>query len=547
MVPKDAVVPRRESGYVKRMMYAILALAAFVAFVVLLVYIYHGIILIRTLVNEPTSQIAFFGQPIDPYSLARRLNSDGTLISMADVITATNDSCGVAVAATGAPTLPRGQMTAVTFHVDGVERHGVVYVPNSYPESVANSTQAVAMLVLFHGLNDDCEHFLSATGFLPYAEKYSLVLISACGSQGYLGTGWNAGMCCGFSGDKPDDVSFAQQIVQDMRRALCVNERKVMAVGFSNGAMLAEVLACEAPDVFQAVVSVGGVVELRPGNAEGLKQCTEKVGAKPLQRASVLMVHGTSDVMVPWAGNKLLGFPSVDANVNGWVTRNGCNADKVNRTIHTQTYSNTIYTDCSSQALGEEPIEPFHPITSHVQRQQNHLESVARAVMVLGHKKHKRGHTEAAAKEEMGVAEVLHFSGERADKVHKKHSHDHSDDAPAEAEEIRYRKGGEEGTVKGRRGRHPHPKHGFRSLEHPPHDPEHVLHHRESEHGRRPDPCLLQPVDGLQATLYEGSDVSQVELVKVEGGAHRWPNDEEFSTTNYVIQFGARVFGGYDA
>jgi len=63
----------------------------------------------------------------------------------------------------------------------------------------------------------------------------------------------------------------------------------------------AETLACEAPDVFRAVASVSGVVELRPGNDAGLAQCDYDYGniSSPL---SVINIHGTLDFLVPWTG-----------------------------------------------------------------------------------------------------------------------------------------------------------------------------------------------------------------------------------------------------
>ncbi|KPI89008.1 hypothetical protein ABL78_1892 [Leptomonas seymouri] len=507
-----------ESGYVRRMTYWVLSL---LAVVFLPLYIYHHHTLFGAVANGPVSRVTLLDKPLDPLDLARRLNPEGKPIYMKRIIAATKDSCGAAAE----PPIPKGKITAVTFSVDHTERHGVVYVPNSYPTTTdTRSATPVPMLVLFHGLNDDCEHFMTATGFVPYAEQHGFVLVSACGSQGYLGTAWNSGTCCGFSGDKPNDVGFARQIVKDMSQVVCVEERKVMAVGFSNGAMLAEVLACEAPDVFRAAASIGGVVEMRPGNAEGLLRCTEKVRAKR-HRASVLMVHGTRDVMVPWDGNRLLGFPPAEANLGEWVDRNSCWADEKNTTIHTKKYVNVIFSHCNSAAVVA-PEDAVAGIRATYQNKMNSrgapfLSGAAGALAVcpmpssfrtqarlLGNLTYSMKHHGRGGKDkgEDGQERDEEKEDDHHDKRKKKsarHGHKHH------AEEGRHRKGGKR-------------------------------HRRRSTHKKSPG-------EEVQRTVYDDSAISQIEFVRVEGGGHSWPEDNEFSTTDYIVQFGARVFHGYNA
>lgn len=253
----------------------------------------------------------------------------------------------------------KGQRVRVSIpSAEGKQREVIVYVPTSYqnetmrrPEqatslssSTADAANPVALVVAFHGLNSNCDRFLGNTNFEKYAEEEGFVVVSACGSLGFLGTGWNAGMCCGFADSKPDDVDLARRIVAQIGEDLCIDPARVMALGFSNGAMLAEVLACEAPDVFKAVVSMSGIEEMRPGGSRGLEACDAKV-APTLYRSHVLMIHGDLDIMVPWSGSPLLGFPSIPENVEGWVRRNGCSSSPT-ATINTSKAVNEIYLDC---------------------------------------------------------------------------------------------------------------------------------------------------------------------------------------------------------
>jgi poly(3-hydroxybutyrate) depolymerase len=519
MTLKGEVEVLCEWGFTKRMTYLILS---FLIFVVTPLYVYREAMLLRAAAVGPISRVVLFGESLDPQELAARLNPSGKPIYMTEVVAHTYDSCSAEV-----PSFPRGRMTTVTFNVGVEERHGVVYVPNSYPANdssrsntaVTGGVQPVPMLVLFHGLNDNCDNFLKATGFVPYAEKHGFLIVSACGSQGYLGTAWNSGTCCGFSNDKPDDVGFAKEIVTSMRKAMCVDERKVMAVGFSNGAMMAEVLACEAPEVYQAVASIGGVVELRPGNDEGLAECTKKTQQKK-HRASVLMVHGTADVMVPWGGSQLLGFPPITKNLAEWVARNDCNVSNSHSTIKTKTYTNTIYDTCNSTQMraARAPVyEPILGFSEFVQPQRN-SEALLKVFANLSKKSTQTDDNLAQDAE-----------------VNNEHGYDKEDGANNDKYSDRHQP---------ERGPH-HPRHG-------PHGPRGVPYFTPTTTYPNSNVdfpyiavCQAKLDTELQATVYADSDASEIELVRVEGGGHRWPEDDEFSTTDYIVQFGARVFGGY--
>ena len=52
--------------------------------------------------------------------------------------------------------------------------------------------------------------------------------------------------------------------------------------------------SCNTSNIFQAAASVSGIVEIRPGNQEGLAICDAEVTPLPFKTA-VLNVHGTLD------------------------------------------------------------------------------------------------------------------------------------------------------------------------------------------------------------------------------------------------------------
>lgn len=242
-----------------------------------------------------------------------------------------------------APLYAKGQQTIVTVPRPEGDRYFIVYVPNSFNES-----KPTALQFAFHGLNDNCHNFINATNFIPYAETEGYIVVAPCGSIGLLGIAWNSGTCCGFETEEhPNDFAFARQMVEILSNATCVDPNKVAATGFSNGAFMSEVLACESPDLFRAAVSVSGIVELLPGNSQGISRCTQNISAVSTKRPSILMIHGDFDFVVPWTGDELLGFPTVPDNLQGWLTRNDCSADWT-QTLNMTHFTNQVFEGCRS-------------------------------------------------------------------------------------------------------------------------------------------------------------------------------------------------------
>jgi polyhydroxybutyrate depolymerase len=145
------------------------------------------------------------------------------------------------------------------------------------------------------------------THFAEVADQKGFVVAFPDGISG----SWNAGVCCGIAaGTGVDDVGFVSDLVDRLLAEYCVDPKRVFATGFSNGGFLSHRLACELPNKIAAVASVSGVM--------GIQKCA------PPRAVPVLQIHGTSDPIVPYNGNALLGYPSVDATMSGWVSRNGC-------------------------------------------------------------------------------------------------------------------------------------------------------------------------------------------------------------------------------
>ena len=147
--------------------------------------------------------------------------------------------------------------------------------------------QALPLLILAHGygVNGIGQDFLFP--FSKQVDPKRFLYVEAHGTQDRSGRRfWNAtDACCNFESLPVDDVAFFRALVDDVKRQHAV--KSVFVVGHSNGAFMALRLACDAPDLFDGIVSVSGSTWLDATRCGAGK-------AVPL-----LFVHGTADGTIP--------------------------------------------------------------------------------------------------------------------------------------------------------------------------------------------------------------------------------------------------------
>ena len=192
--------------------------------------------------------------------------------------------------------------TAPSALAAGVERSDVggrqviVYAPATLPPAGARAL----VLVLHGGLgNADRIYAGGAEKGLnldALADKYGFIVAYLNGTpvtrmMGPQFKGWNAGGgCCGApAADNLDDVGYITGAVNALAARHDVDRARVFAIGHSNGAMMAERMACET-DVFAAIVAISGPLNLE------VRSCPKGQGRR------VLAIHGADDANVPIQG-----------------------------------------------------------------------------------------------------------------------------------------------------------------------------------------------------------------------------------------------------
>ena len=162
--------------------------------------------------------------------------------------------------------------------VDGYPRRFVVYVPRRRPAS-----GRAPVVLMFHGSSGTGEQFLRISGWREQADATGLIAVFPTGvryrvlDSGRRSTKWNAfGLDAqvgpelppGYPSTSPwpaDDVGFVDRIVGDLDARLPIDDHRVYASGFSNGAEFTARLAVERSTRLAAVAySAGGLFSAQP-------------------------------------------------------------------------------------------------------------------------------------------------------------------------------------------------------------------------------------------------------------------------------------------
>lgn len=224
-------------------------------------------------------------------------------------------ACGLALLTVGCRPEPTPAAGITTFTLDGLERSYTVHVP----PGLSPDARPPVLLAL-HGGGGSAAQFASSSDLDRVADERGFVVVYGQGTSWGRATlpVWNAGDCCGQAVDAQqavDDVAYAREVIRRVAADHAIDPTRVFVTGMSNGAMMAERLACEAADVFAGAASVAGVLQV--------PRCA------PSRPVPLLLIHGTDDPAVPYRGGTGSGLGRVEAmpteqDLAGWAERNAC-------------------------------------------------------------------------------------------------------------------------------------------------------------------------------------------------------------------------------
>lgn len=201
-----------------------------------------------------------------------------------------------------------------TFEADGFEREYLVHVPPGYDPS-----RPPPVVLAFHGTPSDADEMRRITDFDRFADQRGFVAVYPEAAVGDWATGC---LACPSAADhaRIDDVAFVRRLVQRLDADLPVDRGRVIAAGFSNGALFVHHLACEAADLLAGAAIVGATL-LEPSFVPA---------CRPSRAIPIALIHGTLDPTFPPDGrffgpdeDALRTIP-IERTVETWADLNGC-------------------------------------------------------------------------------------------------------------------------------------------------------------------------------------------------------------------------------
>ncbi len=195
------------------------------------------------------------------------------------------------------------------------------------------------MVLLLHGYTSNGESQSRYFDLDSFVDKRGFILVKPNGTPDSKGAlYWNTGRH--LSAVAPDDVAYLTAVLQDVVAAFGADSNRIFVVGHSNGAFMANRLACARSDRIAALVSLAGAVDTG--------------SCHPVKPVSVLTVHGTADRLIQYGGGTagfLGAYASADASLAFWAQADGCHGARTRgKQLHLTCDSSAADTSVSSYA-----------------------------------------------------------------------------------------------------------------------------------------------------------------------------------------------------
>ena len=187
--------------------------------------------------------------------------------------------------APAAPEPARSEHVEVALTSSDLDRTYLEYVPAGDAEGPA------PLVVDLHGYLSGAAGQVAMSDLGTFAETAGVVVATPQGNGAH--SHWNAVP----HDELPDDVQFVADVIDDVSSRRCIDPARVYVQGFSNGAFLTSLVACELADRVAAVAAVAGL--LFPD------------GCEPARPIPILTIHGTDDQFVTFDGSPNVALSSL--------------------------------------------------------------------------------------------------------------------------------------------------------------------------------------------------------------------------------------------
>lgn len=206
----------------------------------------------------------------------------------------------------------------------GVNRVYDLHIPDT------GTVEAEPLVIALHGAGDSGPAFKKSSGLDREAYRRGVLMAYPTAT----GVNWAEGCNCTRPDlDGVDDVGFIDAVIEDVSARHAVDTDRIYVIGFSQGGLFSQRLACERGRTLAGVATVAGMMSLP------VSQACQSSGAP-----DIMLLHGENDTVLPLAGvpGGLYATLSVLDTFHFWRNRLGCPTGTQTTTEHEGT-SRTVY------------------------------------------------------------------------------------------------------------------------------------------------------------------------------------------------------------
>jgi polyhydroxybutyrate depolymerase len=198
----------------------------------------------------------------------------------------------------------------VAVETGGARRAALIYVPHTY-----DANRPTPVLLSFHRAGATASQHQGYANFVTYSEQAGFIVALPYADI-------NVGSWRTTVGARAD-VEFIEDLLSGLAAEFCVDPARIYAVGFSDGAVFAHLLACSG-------TRLAGLA------AVALQRTDPCPAARPL---AVVGFHGTADPIQP--------FDAVqpDQWAEGWAQTNGCDVVPIGVSA-AESVRTSLWTNC---------------------------------------------------------------------------------------------------------------------------------------------------------------------------------------------------------
>lgn len=208
--------------------------------------------------------------------------------------------------------------------INPLRENAKLYLPKGYKKR-----ESLPLIISLHGFGGNQGLQKWYLRLKKFSSKSNFMLLIPNGLRNSAGKRyWNASnFCCDFDQNKNDDLAYIKGLIDQIDRnpkLTQVNRSKIFVVGYSNGAFMANKLACEVNSQISGLVTVSGTADLRDDQGDLLPMNIAACDHNRTLRH--LHIHGTNDQTIKYDGfdNGKTGLLSVDQYMNKWSLQNNC-------------------------------------------------------------------------------------------------------------------------------------------------------------------------------------------------------------------------------